>query len=202
MDASSLVKKTISLDSYGINNAQIHYQLDPQELHDVTVKNGMGTTASSGALAVNTGKFTGRSPLDRFIVKDSKTEDLVWWGDINIPFEENAFAKLKSKITDYLSEKELYVRDAYACADQDYKLNIRVINEYPWSNMFASNMFLRPSEEELKNFDPEWTILNAPGFLADPAVDGTRQSNFAILSFTEKTIIIGGTGYTLSLIHI
>jgi len=196
MDASSLVKKTISLDSYGINNAQIHYQLDPQELHDITVKNGMGTTASSGALAVNTGKFTGRSPLDRFIVKDSKTEDLVWWGDINIPFEENAFAKLKSKITDYLSEKELYVRDAYACADQDYKLNIRVINEYPWSNMFASNMFLRPSEEELKNFDPEWTILNAPGFLADPAVDGTRQSNFAILSFTEKTIIIGGTGYT------
>ena len=196
MDASSLVKKTISLDSYGINNAQIHYQLDPQELHDITVKNGMGTTASSGALAVNTGKFTGRSPLDRFIVKDSKTEDLVWWGDINIPFEENAFAKLKSKITDYLSEKELYVRDAYACADQDYKLNIRVINEYPWSNMFASNMFLRPSEEELKNFDPEWTILNAPGFLADPAVDRTRQSNFAILSFTEKTIIIGGTGYT------
>jgi phosphoenolpyruvate carboxykinase (ATP) len=196
MDASALVTKTISLKSYGIDNATVHYQLDPQKLHDIAVKKGMGKTASTGALAINTGKFTGRSPLDRFIVKDSKTEDLVWWGDINIPFDQDAFAKLKSKVTTYLSNKEIYVRDAYACADENYKLNIRVINEYPWSNMFAYNMFLRPTAEELANFDPEWTILNAPGFMADPAIDGTRQSNFAILSFTDKTIIIGGTGYT------
>jgi len=196
MESSALVTKTISLNPYGINNATVHYQLEPQELHKITVKNGMGKTASSGALSINTGTFTGRSPMDRFIVKDTKTKDLVWWGDINIPFEEDAFAKLKSKITNYLSDKELYVRDAYACADQNYKLNIRVINEYPWSNMFAYNMFLRPTQDELQNFDPEWTILNAPGFIADPQVDGTRQGNFAILSFTEKTIIIGGTGYT------
>lgn len=187
---------TISLKEYGISNATVHYQLDSQNLHEITVKNNMGKTTSTGALAVNTGKFTGRSPLDRFIVKDSKTQDKVWWGAINIPFEATAFSKLKNKITSYLSNKELYVRDSYACADDNYRLNIRVINEYPWSNMFAYNMFLRPSEEELVNFNPEWTILNAPGFLSDPAVDGTRQSNFAILSFTEKTIIIGGTGYT------
>ena len=196
MASDTSVTKTISLKPYGITNAIAHYQLEPQELHDLSVKNDMGKTASSGALAVNTGKFTGRSPLDRFIVKDEKTTDLVWWGDINIPFEADAFTKLKTKITDYLSEKELYVRYSYACADDNYKLNIRVINEYPWSNMFAYNMFLRPTEEELKSFDPEWTILNAPGFLANPEEDGTRQSNFAILSFTEKTIIIGGTGYT------
>jgi phosphoenolpyruvate carboxykinase (ATP) len=196
MDSSTPVTKSISLKSYGIDGATVHYQLPPQELHEISVKKGMGSTASSGALAVNTGKFTGRSPLDRFIVRDEKTEDEVWWGDINIPFEADAFQKLKTKITNYLSEKELYVRDSYACADDNYRLNIRVINEYPWSNMFAYNMFLRPTEDELQNFDPEWTILNAPGFLADPAVDGTRQSNFAILSFTEKTIIIGGTGYT------
>lgn len=196
MESFALVTKTISLKSYGIDNATIHYQLEPQELHKITVQNLMGKTASNGALAINTGTFTGRSPLDRFIVKDAKTKDLVWWGNINIPFDEDAFAKLKSKITKYLSDKELYVRDAYACADPAYKLNIRIINEYPWSNMFAYNMFLRPSEEELASFDPEWTIFNAPGFMADPAIDGTRQSNFAILSFTEKTIIIGGTGYT------
>jgi len=196
MASNTSVTKTIALNSYGIHNATAHYQLEPQELHDITVNNDMGKTASSGAIAVNTGKFTGRSPLDRFIVKDAKTEDLVWWGPINIPFEADAFAKLKTKVTDYLSGKELYVRDSYACADDNYRLNIRVINEYPWSNMFAYNMFLRPTEAELESFDPEWTILNAPGFLADPAVDGTRQSNFAILSFTEKTIIIGGTGYT------
>ncbi len=196
MASSTPATKSISLKQYGIDNATVHYQLSPQELHEITVKKGMGVTASSGALAVNTGTFTGRSPLDRFIVRDEKTEDKVWWGPINIPFEPDAFAKLKTKVANYLSEKELYVRDSYACADDNYRLNIRVINEYPWSNMFAYNMFLRPSEDELAGFDPEWTILNAPGFMADPAVDGTRQSNFAILSFTEKTIIIGGTGYT------
>ena len=94
------------------------------------------------------------------------------------------FKSLYDKVVDYLSEKELYVRDSYACADDDYKLNIRVINEYPWSNMFAYNMFLRPTEEELKDFSPEWTVVNAPGFMADPEVDGTRQHNFAILDFT------------------
>jgi phosphoenolpyruvate carboxykinase (ATP) len=196
MASSTPVTKTISLKKYGIDSATVHYQLSPQKLHELSVNNGQGSTASSGALAVNTGKFTGRSPMDRFIVRDEKTEDKVWWGDINLPFDTDAFAKLKTKVANYLSEKELYVRDSYACADDNYRLNIRVINEYPWSNMFAYNMFLRPTEEELKSFDPEWTILNAPGFMADPAVDGTRQSNFAILSFTEKTIIIGGTGYT------
>ncbi len=196
MVADSLASKTLSLEKLGIKNAKINYQLSPEKLHEISVENDMGTTASSGALAVNTGTFTGRSPLDRFIVKDAKTEDKVWWGNINLPFGEEAFAKLKAKVANYLSEKEIYVRDSYACADENYRLNIRVINEYPWSNMFAYNMFLRPTVEELKTFDPEWTILNAPGFLADPEVDGTRQSNFAILSFTEKTIIIGGTGYT------
>ena len=134
--------------------------------------------------------------MDRFIVKDGITEDKVWWGDINIPFDADKFQKLYDKVTDYLSNKEVFVRDSYACADEDYKLNIRVINEYPWSNMFAYNMFLRPTEEELKGFDPEWTVVNAPGFMADPAVDGTRQHNFAILDFTRKIALIGGTGYT------
>ena len=156
----------------------------------------MGKEASSGALAVNTGEFTGRSPKDRFIVRDSITEDKVWWGDINIPFDSEAFDRLYDKVINYLNEKELFVRDSYACADSDYKLNIRVINEYPWSNMFAYNMFLRPTEEELENFEPEWTVVNAPGFKADPEIDGTRQHNFAILNFTRKIALIGGTGYT------
>jgi phosphoenolpyruvate carboxykinase (ATP) len=98
---------------------------------------------------------------------------------------------------DYLGDKqEVWIRDAYACADPKFRLNIRVINENPWSNLFAYNMFLRPTEEELENFEPEWHIIQAPGFKADPAVDGTRQHNFAMVSFTHKTILIGGTGYT------
>lgn len=190
------ITKTISLKSYGIKNAKVNYQLSPDELHDITIDKGQGVEASSGALAVNTGEFTGRSPQDRFIVKDAITEDKVWWSTINIPFDADKFEALYNKVTDYLSEKELFVRDSYACADDKYRLNIRVINEYPWSNMFAYNMFLRPTEEELENFDPEWLIVNAPGFMADPELDGTRQHNFAILDFTRKIALIGGTGYT------
>jgi len=188
--------KTIALEQYGIKNAQVKYQLTPDQLQEETLEKGQGKVASSGALAVNTGEFTGRSPMDRFIVKDSITEDKVWWGNINIPFDADKFQKLYDKVTDYLSNKEVFVRDSFACADDNYRLNIRVINEYPWSNMFAYNMFLRPTEDELKDFTPEWTVVNAPGFMADPELDGTRQHNFAILDFTRKIALIGGTGYT------
>src|SRR5690606_12316298 len=152
--------------------------------------------ASSGAIAVNTGDFTGRSPKDKFVVKDDITKDEVWWGDINIPFDSDKFDKLYDKVVVFLSGKELFVRDSYACADKNYQTNIRVINEQPWMNLFAHNMFLRPTEEELKDFSPEWTVINAPSFKADPKVDGTRQANFAILNFTRKIVLIGGTGYT------
>ncbi len=188
--------KTISLYNLGINNSKIHYQLTSNELHAMILQKEQGKESSLGAIAIHTGEFTGRSPLDRFIVKDQMTKDEVWWGDINIPFTTQNFDTLYTKVVSYLSEKEIFVRDSYACADKNYKLNIRVVNEYPWSNMFAYNMFLRPTEEELCNFIPEWTIINAPGFMADASIDGTRQHNFAILNFTKKIALIGGTGYT------
>ena len=188
--------KTISLEKYGIKNANVKYQLSPEELQDIALKKGQGVEASSGALAVKTGEFTGRSPKDRFIVKDEVTKDRVWWGPVNIPFDSDAFEKLYNKVSNYLSNKDIYVRDCYACADNDYQTNIRVITEYAWSNQFAYNMFLRPNEAELENFTPEWTVINAPGFKANPQEDGTRQHNFAILDFTRKIALIGGTGYT------
>ncbi len=117
-------------------------------------------------------------------------------GDINIPFSPTAFDKLYTKVITYLNDKELYVRDSYVCADPKYRVNIRVVNEYPWSNFFAYNMFMRPSASELEDFIPEWTIVNAPSFMAIPKEDGTRQHNFAILNFTKKIALIGGTGYT------
>lgn len=190
------MSQTFSLKNYGIRSGSVHYQLSSEELHDITLQKGMGKESSLGALAVNTGEFTGRSPMDRFIVKDKITEKKIWWGDINIPFEPSKFDALYDKVIEYLNDKELFVRDCYACADANYRMNIRVINEYPWSNMFAHNMFIRPTNEELKNFDPEWTVVNAPGFMAVAKEDGTRQHNFAILNFTKKIALIGGTGYT------
>ena len=175
----------------------IHYQLTPNELVEQALSRKQGKINSTGALCINTGEFTGRSPLDKFIVKDKITENSVHWNNFNIPIDEKYFFQLRTKLLDYLSTKdELWVRDAYACADGNYKLNIRVINENSWSNLFAYNMFLRPQEEDLEDFAPDWHIIQAPGFKADPAIDGTRQHNFAIVSFTHKTILIGGTGYT------
>lgn len=187
----------ISLKQYGIQNKNINYQLSSKELQDITVEKKQGLITSSGALTVNTGEFTGRSPLDRFIVKDSITTDKVWWSTINIPFEPAHFDALYEKVIHYINQLDaLYVRDCFACADVKYQMNIRVINEYSWSNMFANNMFLRPSASELKNFEPEWTVINAPGFMANPELDHTRQHNFAILNFSKKIALIGGTGYT------
>ncbi|MNK14901.1 Phosphoenolpyruvate carboxykinase [ATP] [compost metagenome] len=196
MDNYGLSTKTISLENLGIKNANVRYQLSPDELHDITIEKGQGVESSTGALAVNTGEFTGRSPQDRFIVRDSITEDKVWWGNVNIPFDSAKFDALYNKVTSYLSGKEVFVRDSYVCADNDYRLNVRVVTEYAWSNLFCYNMFLRPEESELENFTPDWHVVCAPGFMADPAVDGTRQHNFAILDFTRKIALIGGTGYT------
>ena len=190
------VTKTISLKSLGITSKSVHYQLSPDQLHAKAIALKQGVETSSGALAINTGEFTGRSPKDRFIVQDAITKDKIWWGDINIPFSPNAFDKLYNKVIHYLNDKELYVRDSFVCADPNYRVNIRVVNEYPWSNFFAYNMFMRPTASELENFIPEWTIVNAPGFMADAKVDETRQHNFAILNFTKKIALIGGTGYT------
>ena len=185
-----------TISDLGIKNATAHWNLSPEELASISIEKGQATLTSTGAININTGEFTGRSPMDRFIVRDAITEESVWWGDVNLSFDENKFEVLHQKVLNYLSEKELYVRDAYACADEKYRMNIRVVNEYAWSNMFAHNMFLRPTDSEIENFDAEWTILNAPGFMAKAEVDGTRQHNFAILNFTKKIILIGGTGYT------
>lgn len=185
-----------TISDLGIKNATAYWNLSPEELAKIAIEKGQATLTSTGAITINTGEFTGRSPQDRFIVRDAITEESVWWGDINTSFDENKFDALHQKMINYLDGKEVYVRDAYACADSKYRMNLRVVNEYAWSNMFAYNMFLRPSESEIENFNPEWTILNVPGFMADAKVDGTRQHNFAILNFTKKMILIGGTGYT------
>jgi len=196
MNNDTASKTSFSPHDIGIENARILYQLSPDEMHERTISLGQGIETSTGALAVNTGKFTGRSPLDRFIVKDSITENEVWWGDINIPFEPKKFDALYQKVTAYLSGKKIYVRDSYVCADPNYRLNIRVITETPWANLFCYNMFLRPTDEELQHFSPEWTLICVPSFLADPKTEGTRDENFAILNFSRKTVLIGGTAYT------
>ncbi|WP_121354516.1 phosphoenolpyruvate carboxykinase (ATP) [Flavisolibacter nicotianae] len=175
----------------------IHYQLSPDELVQDTLRIGEGSLTDTGALAIQTGEFTGRSPLDKFTVKDDITEDSVHWNNFNIPMEEKYFRIVHQKMLAYLNGKsEIWIRDCYACADPRYRLNIRVVTEKPWTNLFAYNMFLRPTEDELEEFIPQWHVLSAPDLKLDPEECGTRQHNATIVSFKHKTILIAGTGYT------
>src|SRR6185437_5341869 len=185
-----------SLAKMGLNVSIAHWNLSSEELVNKTLELGQGVLNDTGALCVSTGKFTGRSPKDKFTVKDSYTENSVDWGDINIPISPDVFDKLYNKVCKYLDGKEVWVRDSYACGDPAFRLNIRVINEMPWANLFCNDLFLRPTEEEIKTQNPDWLILQAPGFQADPAVDGTRQGNFTIVNFTKKVVLIGGSAYT------
>ncbi|MGN6477849.1 MAG: phosphoenolpyruvate carboxykinase (ATP), partial [Flavipsychrobacter sp.] len=185
-----------NLADIGLNVAVAHWNLTPEELTKKTIELGQGELNDTGALCVSTGKFTGRSPKDKFTVKDAITEHSVDWGDVNIPFSPEAFDKLYDKVAAYLGGKEVWVRDAYACADPKYRLNIRVVNETPWANLFCYDLFLRPTAEETEKQNPDWLILQAPSFHADPAVDGTRQANFTIVNFTRKIVLIGGSAYT------
>ena len=173
----------------------IHYQLSPAELIESTVNLKEGFLTDTGALAIDTGAFTGRSPKDRFIVDDHISHDAVHWGHVNYKFDGAHFNMLVHKMTDYLSDKEIFVRDAAACADKDYQLGVRVITETAYQSLFVHHLLLRP-EAGLSGHQPAWTILAAPGFEAKPETDRTRQKNFTIISFSKKMILIGGTGYT------
>ncbi|MFL5787215.1 MAG: phosphoenolpyruvate carboxykinase (ATP) [Flavisolibacter sp.] len=179
------------------NLESVHYQSSPDELIQDTLQMGEGVLTDTGALAINTGEFTGRSPKDKFTVKDEITENSVHWNEFNIPIDEKYFHIIHNRMVDYLNlKKKIWIRDCYACADPRYRLNIRVINEKPWTNLFAYNMFLRPEEEELDNFKPDWHILSAPGLKLDPKECGVRQQNAVVVSFRHKTILIAGSGYT------
>ncbi len=185
-----------NLADIGLNVKIAHWNLTPEVLSERTIEKGQGRIADSGALAVNTGKFTGRSPKDKFTVKDNITADSVDWNDINIPFSPENFDTLLRDMQEHLSGAEVYVRDAYACASPAHRLNLRVINETPWANLFCNDLFLRLEAQEIENFEPEWHILQAPSFEANPEKHGTRAENFTIVNFTKKVILIGGTGYT------
>lgn len=173
------------------------FNLQPAALVEQTIIQGQGNLSSTGALVVKTGKFTGRSPRDRFIVKDEKTADRVDWGKINIPIGVESYQNLHKKIIDYANTlDQVYVRDVQAGANPNYQLNVRIYTEHPWQSLFAFNMFLRPTERALASFSPDWKVYAFPGVEADPAIHKTRQKNFSIINFTDQTIIIGGTAYT------
>jgi phosphoenolpyruvate carboxykinase (ATP) len=176
--------------------AETHIQLSVEDLIKKALLNKEGHLTDSGAFAADTGEFTGRSPKDKYTVCDSNTEDVVWWGDVNQKMNPVKFDALLEKVVKHFENKELFIRHSYACADPTYRLNIEVVTETAYQNVFANNLFLRPTAAELETQEPEWLILAAPSFFADSSTDDTRQHNFSIINFTKKMILIGGSGYT------
>jgi len=175
---------------------KVYENLSTDQLVEVALERGEGKLTDTGALAADTGEFTGRSPKDKFVVRDAKTEETVWWGSVNQPFSPEKFDSLLNKVIAHLEGKTLFMRKAYACADPRYRLNIDVVTESAYQNLFAKHLFLRPTAEEVPHMPAEWLILAAPSFRADAAVDGTRQHNFTMIDFSKKIILIGGSGYT------
>ena len=196
MEEIGIKSKKSDLSAIGLNVKKVHWNLTPAELIEAAIKNGEGMLTNTGALMCDTGTFTGRSPKDRFIVKDEETRDSVWWGEVNIPISQKKFDQILGKMIKFLKDKNVYVREAYVGADKTHRLRIRIINTIAWHNLFVYNMFLRPERYKLENFDPNFTILCVPEFKAIPAEDDTRQENFSIINFTKQMILIGGSGYS------
>ncbi|MFC0274230.1 phosphoenolpyruvate carboxykinase (ATP) [Metabacillus herbersteinensis] len=170
--------------------------LSVSQLVEKVLQRAEGVLTSTGAVRATTGTYTGRSPKDKFIVKERSVQDKIDWGKVNQPISEEAFERLYLKVVSYLKKRnELFIFDGFAGADKKYRLPIQVINEFAWHNLFAQQLFIRPAEEELGTHENPFTIISAPHFKADPAVDGTNSETFIIISFEKRTILIGGTEY-------
>jgi phosphoenolpyruvate carboxykinase (ATP) len=174
---------------------KVLWQLNPAELIEASIQQNEGMLSDQGALVCYTGKFTGRSPEDKFIVRDEQTEHTVWWGAVNNPLDPDQFDALYQKIIQFLKGKQVYIRDSYASALPAYRLGLRIVTTQAWQNLFAHNLFLRSTQEELSDFAPDFLILQVPDFQAIPHTDGTKHANFTIINFTKRIILIGGTGY-------
>lgn len=179
-----------------LNGKNINVQLSVPQLVEKATSRGEADLTADGAIVAKTGKYTGRSPKDKYKVVEEGSQDKIDWGKVNQPISSEVFDQLYIKVVNYLKEKdELFVFKGFAGADKDSQLHIQVVNEYAWHNLFCHQLFIRPTEDELKSHEAEFTIVSAPSFKADPAIDGTNSETFIIVSLEKKIILIGGTEY-------
>lgn len=186
-----------TLERFGLGHlGAVHENLPPARLVEAAVRRREGMISASGALAARTGKRTGRSPKDRFIVEDDITRDKIAWGAVNKPVSPEKFDRILRRAMAYMENlDEVYVVDAYAGADPRYRLNVQVITELAWHALFARQLFRCPPREELYGFEPEWTVISVPGFLTDPEEDGTESETFVALDFSRRLVLACGSGY-------
>ena len=189
------IQSSYGLENHGLKPAKaVHWNLSPAELVEQAVKRGEGQLTQDGPLLAITKPHTGRSPNDKYTVREASSEKDIWW-DKNNALSEAQFDQLLQKTLAYLNEQELFVRELFACADPANRLRVRLIDEAAWTNLFANNLFLRPAAQDLADFKPDFTILHAPELKADPKTDGTRTETVIAINFAKKIILIMGTRY-------
>jgi phosphoenolpyruvate carboxykinase (ATP) len=196
MQTQGKYQSQYSLENHGIHNINaVYWNLGTPALYEEAIRRREGRLAHLGPLVVRTGQHTGRSPNDKFIVREPSSVDKVWWGKVNRAMEPASFEGLHRRLLAYLQGKDLFVQDCFAGADPQYRQPIRIISETAWHNLFARNMFIQAKPEELASHVPEFTVINAPSFHADPELDGTRSEVFIVIHFGQKLVLVGGTQY-------
>src|SRR5437764_5521766 len=184
------------LEVHGIHaEGDVVWRPTTSVLYTAAIARSEGRLAEGGPLVVDTGRHTGRSPKDKFVVREPESEDRIWWGSVNQPIDEDRFEGLRDKVVSYLEPRDLYVVDAFAGADPAHRLGVRVVTYSAWHALFAKTLFIDPSGEELEEFEPQALVLHAPAVEADPEADGTRSSTFVFLHPTRGEVLIGGTEY-------
>ena len=184
------------LDHHGLNPSKdVYWNLAASELVEQAIQRGEGHLSVGGALVTDTGHHTGRSPNDKFTVEEPFSKDKIWWGKVNRPISEENFRVLRKEVVDHLDARDLFVFDGWAGAHPAHRLPIRVVNQHAWHNKFAQNMFIEATSAEKQKHVPEFTVLHAPGFQADPARHGTNSETFIIVNFGAREVIIGGSQY-------
>ena len=192
---SGRVNPAQTLDTQGISDlGAVHYNLLEPALIEAALKAGEGTLGQGGAFLCSTGKHTGRSPNDKFVVRTPSVEDTIWW-DNNQPMDPAAFDQLHADMLTHMKGGEYFVQDLYGGADPEHRLDVRLVTELAWHGLFIRHMLRRPTLDELDVFNPEYTIINCPGFKADPDRHGCRSETVIAMNFDQKLILIGGTAY-------
>jgi phosphoenolpyruvate carboxykinase (ATP) len=191
------IKSDFGLENIGLTNIRkIYWNLPTEALYEEIIFRSEGQISQFGPVAVNTGKHTARAANDKFIVRESTTEQNVWWGQYNRPYSTQKFDELYNRLQGFLQGRDLFVQDCYGGADQNYRLPVRIITEFAWHSLFARNMFIKPkTNEEYRKHIPEFTVISIPSFKAFPQIDGTPTNTFICINFNQRICIIGNTGY-------
>jgi len=194
-ETKSTVKFNSQITAFGINPSKIYRNLPVEKLVEIAVEKNEGMITSTGSLSVKTGRYTGRSPDDRFIVFDDLTHDKVHWGKVNKRFPTETFEKLSNKMKKFVEGKELFIFDGFVGADPENRLPIRIINDHAWQSLFAHQLFIRPSAAELEDHEPELTVICINDFEAIPEIDGTASNAFILINLSRKLVLIGTSNY-------